>query len=162
MPGLCRQTPDHCALVRAPGRLSRWPRTVLLRLCGGLLAGALWWLPAHATVEANSAPPADLMAIKGIGPATSQKIVAAREQAPFTDWADLVRRVKGVGQKTAVKMSDSGLRVNGQPWPQGSAAATQPPQTRAPTPPAGNTPAAVPPATRAPTHLPTAPRWNSP
>jgi hypothetical protein len=40
---------------------------------------------AMAAVEANRAPVEDLVAIKGIGPATSRKIVEARQQRPFSD-----------------------------------------------------------------------------
>jgi competence protein ComEA len=67
-----------------------------------------------AAVEANQASAADLVAIKGIGPSTSQKIIEARQQQPFRDWNDFVLRVKGVGPATASKMSAHGLTVNGQ------------------------------------------------
>ena len=82
------------------------------------------WL-AHAAVEANQAPAADLVAIKGIGPSTSQKIIEARQQQPFRDWSDFVRRVKGVGPATASKMSAHGLTVNGQRY---ETAASGPPE----------------------------------
>jgi len=64
-----------------------------------LLAALLLWivaLPCMATVELNSATVAELDSIKGIGPATSRAILAERSRAPFTDWADFMRRVKGV------------------------------------------------------------------
>lgn len=141
----------------------------LLRLA--VLCWAFWLIPAYAMVEANSAPAADLMAIKGIGPATSRKMLEARQQAPFTDWADLVRRVKGVGAKTAVRMSDSGLRVNGQAWPTASASVTAPVPPALPVATVTAAPSArfnppgsavSEPAERAsaPPHLPAAPRWN--
>lgn len=155
MYGLCRQTalPPVCPPARPAG-------AGLLSLL--VVCYALWLVPAHAMVEANSAPAADLMAIKGIGPATSRKILEARQQAPFTDWADLVKRVKGVGAKTAVKMSDSGLRVNGQAWPVGLGPSGLPapparPAGAAPPASAKPEPAQRPPA---PNHLPAAPRWN--
>lgn len=161
MYGLCRQTVFHPA-----GPPARSAVSVLLSLL--VVCCALWLVPAHAMVEANSAPAADLMAIKGIGPATSQKILEARQQAPFADWADLVKRVKGVGAKTAVKMSDSGLRVNGQAWPVGfgSGSGSGPSGLPAPraspdraAPPAGAKPEPAP-RLPAPSHLPAAPRWN--
>jgi len=128
----------------------------LLRLA--LVCCAVWVLPVYGMVEANSAPAADLMAIKGIGPATSQKMLEARAQAPFSDWSDLVRRVKGVGAKTAIKMSDSGLRVNGQAWPTGQVSGTRPVPLAVPAAPAA--PAAAAQRPPAPPHLPAAPRWN--
>jgi competence protein ComEA len=70
--------------------------------------------PGHAGVEANQAPAADLVAIKGIGPSTSQKILEARQQRPFQDWNDFIQRVRGVGPTTAARMSAHGLTVNGQ------------------------------------------------
>lgn len=67
-----------------------------------------------AAVEANRAPVEDLLAIKGIGPATSRKIVEARQERPFSDWPDFIQRVKGVGPATAARMSANGLTVNGR------------------------------------------------
>lgn len=82
-----------------------------------LLAGA--WLAcsplAWAVLEVNQAPAHDLMSIKGIGPATSERIVQDREaHGAFRDWNDLIVRVRGVGPTTAQRFSDHGLRVNGR------------------------------------------------
>jgi competence protein ComEA len=79
----------------------------------GLALGLLWAASGHAGVEANQAPAADLVAIKGIGPGTSQNILQARQQRPFQDWNDFIQRVRGVGPATAAKMSANGLTVNG-------------------------------------------------
>lgn len=67
-----------------------------------------------AAVEVNQASAADLDGIKGIGPGLSGRIIAARDTAPFKDWADFVGRVSGVGEKTAARLSSEGLRVNGK------------------------------------------------
>ncbi|WP_180683662.1 ComEA family DNA-binding protein [Tepidicella baoligensis] len=72
---------------------------------------------AWSAVEANQAPPQDLVAIKGIGPATSQRIVEARREQPFRDWDDFIRRVRGIGPTTAGKLSANGLTVNGTRYP---------------------------------------------
>lgn len=69
---------------------------------------------AWSAIEANRAPPQDLVTIKGIGPATSQRIVEARRERPFADWADFIQRVRGIGPATAAKLSANGLTVNGQ------------------------------------------------
>lgn len=79
-------------------------------LCLILLGGG----HAMAAVEANRAPVEDLVAIKGIGPATSRKIVEARQERPFSDWPDFIQRVRGVGPATAARMSANGLTVNGR------------------------------------------------
>jgi competence protein ComEA len=48
-------------------------------------------------VDANSAPPAVLGALPGIGPVLAGRIVEAREARPFRTLDDLDRRVKGIG-----------------------------------------------------------------
>jgi competence protein ComEA len=69
-----------------------------------------------AAVDVNKASVADLDSIKGIGPGTSAKVLKAREQAAFKDWADLIQRVGGIGPKKATQLSDNGLTVNGQTY----------------------------------------------
>lgn len=66
-----------------------------------------------ASVEVNQATEAELDSVKGIGPATSTRILQARKQGTFKDWADLIRRVKGL---SAAKLSRQGLTVNGAPF----------------------------------------------
>jgi competence protein ComEA len=69
---------------------------------------------AFAAVDVNKANAADLDSVKGIGPATSSKIIAEREKnGPFKDWNDLIGRVKGIGETNAATMSTSGLTVAG-------------------------------------------------
>lgn len=68
---------------------------------------------SFAAVDINKATPADLDSIKGIGPSTSAKILDERKTAPFKDWADLIQRVPGIGDKRAAKLSAEGLTVNG-------------------------------------------------
>ena len=84
------------------------------RMMGVGLALATSW--AVAAVDVNKASVADLDSIKGIGPGTSAKVLQAREQAAFKDWADLIQRVGGIGPKKAAQLSDHGLTVNGQPY----------------------------------------------
>lgn len=69
---------------------------------------------AMAAVDINTATEADLDSIKGIGPSTSGKMLEARKTAKFKDWADLIERVPGIGDKRAAKLSAEGLTVNGQ------------------------------------------------
>ena len=68
---------------------------------------------AFAQVDVNKADAAALDAVKGVGPTMSKAILAERSKGEFKDWADFQKRVKGVGDKTAVKLSQAGLQVNG-------------------------------------------------
>ena len=69
----------------------------------------------HA-VDVNTATEADLDALLGFGPAHTARLLAARQQQAFSDWADLMRRTPGVGVRTARRLSAAGLRVHGQPY----------------------------------------------
>ena len=60
-----------------------------------LLLGAA--LPCSA-IDVNQATEAELDGIKGLGPATTEKILRERQKAPFRDWNDLIGRVAGVGK----------------------------------------------------------------
>ncbi len=86
-----------------------------------------FWLPVlallmfagsvFAAVDVNNADQAALDSVAGVGPATSKAILAEREKnGNFKDWADLERRVKGVGARNAVKLSAAGLTVNGKSY----------------------------------------------
>jgi competence protein ComEA len=70
-----------------------------------------------AAVDVNKATAAQLDSIKGIGPATSKAIVDERTKGgAFKDWNDFQSRVKGIGEKSSAKMSDSGLTVEGKAY----------------------------------------------
>ncbi len=68
---------------------------------------------AFAAVDVNKATSAELDSIKGIGPGTAEKIMKARAAGDFKDWADLEKRVAGIKDKRAVKLSAAGLTVGG-------------------------------------------------
>jgi competence protein ComEA len=70
---------------------------------------------AFAQVDVNKADAAALDSIKGIGPAMSKVILDERAKGEFKDWADLQKRVKGMGDKRAMKLSEAGLVVAGKP-----------------------------------------------
>lgn len=80
---------------------------------------------AFAQVDVNKADQAALDGIKGIGPKTSTAILDERKRGgDFKDWVDFESRVKGVGGKSATKLSQSGLTINGQAKPNASANAS--------------------------------------
>jgi competence protein ComEA len=99
---------------------------------------------ALAEVEVNSADQAALDGVKGIGATMSKKILEERKaNGNFKDWADLQKRVKGIGDKSSTHFSKAGLRVNGQAKAGASAVAS------APAPAAASAPAASAPAASA-------------
>ena len=80
------------------------------------LAIALVSAMGFAAVEVNQATEAELDSIKGLGPSSTARILKAREQGAFKDWADFMARVKGFKPATAAKLSKAGLTVQGQPY----------------------------------------------
>jgi competence protein ComEA len=69
---------------------------------------------AFAQVDVNKADAAGLDAVKGVGPTMSKAILDERAKGEFKDWADFQKRVKGVGEKRALKLSQAGLVVAGK------------------------------------------------
>lgn len=69
---------------------------------------------AFAQVDVNKADAAALDGVKGVGPSMSKAILEERSKGEFKDWADLQKRVKGMGDKKAAKLSEAGLQVNGK------------------------------------------------
>lgn len=65
-------------------------------------------------LEVNTANEAELDSLRGLGPDSTARVLKARETGPFADWQDFMRRVKGIKQATAKKLSDQGLTVAGQ------------------------------------------------
>jgi competence protein ComEA len=71
---------------------------------------------ALAQVDVNKADQVALDGIRGIGPAMSKAILDERKKGgEFKNWTDLEERVKGVGEKNAIRLSEAGLTVNGAP-----------------------------------------------
>lgn len=82
-----------------------------------LAVGAMLYAAASfAAVEVNSASATELENIKGIGPSLSSKIVDERQKGEFKGWADFIDRVKGVGEKSAARLSGEGMTVNGKSY----------------------------------------------
>ena len=103
-----------------PARNATWPKSQALRwrpkrLCAALiLVGVSGWAGA---IEINQANEAELDSVRGFGPPTTARILLERAKAPFSNWADLMRRVKGIKDARARQLSSEGMTVNGQPYP---------------------------------------------
>ncbi len=82
-----------------------------------LLALALATSACFAVVDVNQANEAELDSVKGLGPASTARILKARSRGAFKDWADFMARVKGIKPVTAAKLSQEGLTVNDAPYP---------------------------------------------
>lgn len=70
--------------------------------------------PQLWALDINQATEAELDSLRGLGPAFTRRVLAARSQQPFKDWPDLMRRVSGMGPRVARKLSEQGLTVQGQ------------------------------------------------
>ncbi|MDB5964033.1 MAG: hypothetical protein JWQ72_533 [Polaromonas sp.] len=74
---------------------------------------AMSLVAAFAAVDVNKATDAELDGVKGIGPVKTKLITMERKKGEFKNWEDFITRVKGVGEKSAAKLSAQGLTVNG-------------------------------------------------
>jgi competence protein ComEA len=68
-------------------------------------------IAAFAGVDVNKASQAELEAVPGLGPALVGRVLEERKKSPFKDWADLIVRVRGIGEGNAAKLSKGGLTV---------------------------------------------------
>jgi competence protein ComEA len=82
-------------------------------------------IAAFAGVDVNRAAQADLEAVPGMGPALTSRVLEERKKAPFKDWADLIQRVRGIGEGNAAKLSKGGLTVGDAGYPPAAKPATK-------------------------------------
>ncbi|MBL8330846.1 MAG: helix-hairpin-helix domain-containing protein [Rubrivivax sp.] len=90
---------------------NRFIAAVIAVLSASLLAHA-----AHAATDANKASRAELEAVPGVGQGLSERILDARKTGEFRNWDDLVDRVVGIGPRSADRLSQAGLTVNGSSY----------------------------------------------
>lgn len=98
-----------------PVRAAELPRRRWLRLAA-LLLSPLSLQAQAAPLELNRADRAELESLPGIGPQLAERLLAERARAPFANWPELLRRVRGLGPRLARRLSGAGLRVNGQAY----------------------------------------------
>lgn len=68
-------------------------------------------------LDLNQANEMMLDGLQGVGPTLTRAVLSEREKAPFKDWDDVTRRVKGIGPNKARHLSEQGVRVQGQAFP---------------------------------------------
>lgn len=66
------------------------------------------------SIDLNQASEIELDGLQGVGPALTREVLRERNKAPFKDWADVTRRVKGIGPQKANRLSAQGVRVQDQ------------------------------------------------
>lgn len=107
MPSSLRPVFDHCSRPHVRRALVRASLT-----CGLSLA-----LAPGLALDLNLATEAELDNLAGFGPAFTARVMQARAEQPFQSWADFIRRVKGVRQATATRLSRQGARIQQAPYP---------------------------------------------
>lgn len=70
---------------------------------------------AAAALEINTATRAELEQLNGVGVAMAERVLNERAKAPFRDWDDLRRRVKGMAGARIERLQGQGVTVNGIP-----------------------------------------------
>lgn len=86
----------------------------LRRFAAALLL--VWAVPVFA-VDLNAASRAELEQLNGLGVSTAARVLEERARAPFADWADFTRRVKGFRASRVEQLRQQGVTINGQPAP---------------------------------------------
>jgi competence protein ComEA len=79
-----------------------------------------------AQIELNKASEIDLDGLKGVGPSLTRQVLNERQKGAFTNWADVMQRIKGIGTQKAASLSEQGLRVQGQLYTPSAAIPAQP------------------------------------
>lgn len=95
----------------------------MFKKISAFVAALMLTAAAFAAVDVNKGTAAELDGIKGLGPAKSKLILEERKKGEFKNWDDLISRVKGLGDKSAAKLSAEGLTVGGASY---KAASTKP------------------------------------
>ncbi|GMV57103.1 MAG: hypothetical protein AMXMBFR72_02230 [Betaproteobacteria bacterium] len=70
---------------------------------------------AAVPLEINTATRAELEQLNGVGVAMAERVLNERAKAPFRDWDDLQRRVKGMRGARSERLQGQGVTVNGIP-----------------------------------------------
>jgi competence protein ComEA len=89
---------------------------MLKKITGALLAFGFAGLTWAQQIDLNKATEVELDALKGVGPVLTKAVMDERKKAPFKNWEDATRRVKGLGPQKASRLSEQGVRVQGSAY----------------------------------------------
>lgn len=104
------------------------------RIAAALGAIGLTGLGWAQTIDLNQASEVELDALQGVGPSLTRQVLSERKTAPFKDWDDVTRRVKGIGPHKARSLSAQGVQVQGKPYAGSPAEKQAAPDATGPTP----------------------------
>ena len=82
----------------------------LFALCAALHSGTAL---AQFAVDLNQATRSELESVRGVGVELAERIMQARARQPFSDWADVRKRVKGVGQRALQGFAEAQFTLHG-------------------------------------------------
>ena len=71
-------------------------------------------IQVQATLDLNQATRAEIESARGVGVELAERVLQARRGAPFADWQDVRRRVKGVSRRALEGLAESGFHIAGQ------------------------------------------------
>ena len=78
------------------------------------LMGMAWaQVDVNLNLDLNQASEIQLDSLHGVGPALTRDLMRERQKTAFHNWADVMRRVKGLGPAKAAHLSAQGVRVQG-------------------------------------------------
>jgi len=86
-----------------------WP--ALCTGVAGLAMGSAWAL------DLNQATRAEVESARGVGVGLAERLIQARQQAPFSNWDDARSRVKGLSVVALKGLHEAEFTLNGQPPP---------------------------------------------
>lgn len=69
---------------------------------------------ASKVIDLNQATRAEIESARAVGVELTERLLQARSTAPFADWQDLHRRVKGVSRKALEGFAEAGFQIKGQ------------------------------------------------
>ncbi len=103
----------------------------MFKKISAFVAALMLTAAAFAAVDVNKGTAAELDGVKGLGPAKSKLILDERKKGEFKSWDDLISRVKGMGDKSAAKLSAEGLTVGGASYKAAAAKSDAKPEAKA-------------------------------
>ncbi len=78
------------------------------------VVSAVTVIAAH---DLNQATRAEIEAVRGVGVELTERLLQARAQGHFRDWAELRSRVKGVSRRALQGFAEAGFQIQGQQPP---------------------------------------------